>query len=119
MTAGTAVLDDERFEASRFVPSAGICPVAAGLVLGAMVIARAGGRNPLVSGGGGRHACPVDGNVELPKSLHENLVFVFLEITEADGRTTNAERGLKSVRVTETKTHLFLNPDTYPHTPLY
>ena len=48
--------------------------------------------DPLVSGGGGRHACPVDGSVKLPKRLHENVVFVFLEITEADGRATNDER---------------------------
>ena len=67
----------------------------------------------LLSGGGGRHAFSFDDNVELPKSLRKNLVF--LEITEADGRMTNAGRRVKSVRVTERKTYLFFNPDTYRH----
>ena len=80
-------MDDERFEASRVVPFAGIGPVAAGLVLGAMVIARAGGTPWLAAVADDTPACPVDGNVELPKRPHEKrILFSWRLRTRMDGR---------------------------------
>ena len=95
-------MNDDRFEASRFVPFAGIGPVAAGLVLGAMVIARAGGTPWLAAVADDTPALLM----AMPNSRRGSMrIWCFLEITEADGLTATAGRGVKSV-VTERKTHL-------------